>query len=103
MGSKSTIREASMTETETKIPAGRYSVRGTVTIYTDVEVTEAGEVRVLRDRVSVESHEVGPGNSGDSVWGEGDSGVPSAVRFALIDRLNSDDSAWDNSDGLRFE
>ena len=90
---------------ETQIPAGTYNIRGSMTVYTIVTVEENGEVAVEFDHIDAESHELDKGNCGDSVWNEDDNtaDVPAAVRFTLIDKLKANPSAWDSTDGMRFD
>jgi hypothetical protein len=84
---------------QNKIPAGRYNVSGTMKVYTHVEVDEDGTARVIKDVMSVESHQI---DRPADVWDSDDHEVDQLVADALVERLDGDPSAWDSSDGMRY-
>ena len=88
--------------TDTRIPAGRYNVPGITRVYTIAEVDEDGNVQVLFDHLDCESHTL---DREADVWKDDDNGadVPRWVGRALVERLNANPSAWDSSDGMRYD
>jgi hypothetical protein len=81
------------------IPAGDYNVSGTMKVYTHVTVSEDGEISVQKDTMDIGSHRL---DDPADVWNSEDQSVSQEIAEALVEHLNSDPSAWDSTDGMRW-
>jgi hypothetical protein len=90
-----------MADTErVKIPAGRYNVSGTMKVYTHLLVREDETFSVEKDVMPIETHQL---DAPADVWDEDENKVSKELAEAIVERLNDEPSAWDSSDGMRWD